>query len=273
MNKIGNSVNMKEFYAPVSLIETDSLFKGAETTLGYNDHCVVVHSPSQGDIIVNFCSEGYGLIPTEDLFPPLEKELKKHCKFDATYQVLNHGRFYVEYNLKGMEYKIGKKDAMSPILRIQHSYNSQIGYRVEFGFYRLICENGMWGIKFEAAETIYHTAGNIQIIIDQTMDSVDKFIEEAEDVKGQYEILGGRKIRNYKDRIKEVMEATKFYQVEEQIILRVETEKKEHKLPMTDWLVYNAFNYQLNHNKVLTAPPETKLKRDKEVFAYMLENK
>ena len=54
---------------------------------------------------------------------------------------------------------------------------------------------------------------------------------------------------------------------------KAEEEAKLLKSPVTDWLIYNAFNYQLNHNEKIGFFEEYKEVVDQKILEFMLENK
>lgn len=258
------------FYAPVRKVACKDIIP--ETNfLSYNDHAIIMNVAGQ-DTIVNFCSEDYGLLPTYDLFPKIEEVLAKEFDFDVNYSVRNMGRFYADFKIKGFEKSIGKKDFVNPVVRFAHSYNSQIMFNGSAGHEREICTNGLWGLVMEHMISLSHTKNNVEVIVGRVFDMVTGFIANIENENMRLEALLQKKIKvaALEERVKEIIEETGFYKsVEKEIMDRINFEKTQNNLPLTNWLLYNAFNYQLNHNDKLSGAPEDKMKKDRAVFAYL----
>ncbi len=63
----------KEFYAPVKMVKSSTLTTTEVNFLSYNSNVIIVDHPELGSTVVNNCSDGYGLIPTYQIFPLIEK--------------------------------------------------------------------------------------------------------------------------------------------------------------------------------------------------------
>lgn len=270
-NKVKNLAKA-EFFAPVRKMKVKELLPEMETC-SYNDSAIVVTTPEGKDKIVNFCSEGYGLLPTKSIFPKIENQLKKHFNFSANYKTTNSGRFSADYILdSGKNLQMGKEDAIKPVLRILHSYNSQTTFKILFGFYRMVCSNGLWGMQFEEASEFSHTEGQIKYIVESTLENTNEFILQGNKVLDGFKVLESQKVNNVETRVEEIIESTGFYKMQEDIVERIMIEHKNNKVALTDWLIYNGFNYQLNHNPKITAQESTLIKLDQRVYSKLIES-
>lgn len=260
---------------PVRMVKTEDLLGESQIPTGKVSRAVIVTTP-KGDEIVNFCSPVYGLLKNEDLFIPFEKALNdSDIPFSATYRHHDYAKFYVDYEIKTDSIQVGDaKDRVKPLVRIMHSYNGEIRYRAAFGFYRMICSNGLWGFSSTGSIAMRHTDGNVNIMFDKTIEGINEFILQSEQNVGKYRMLSENKVRNIAERVEDVVENVPICpkRQKESVIARASSEKMQHNLPQTDWLIYNAFNYQLNHNDDITAPEEHKMKIDNKVFQYLAEN-
>lgn len=275
-----SNVNIEKpvnFFAKAEKIEMSQIIPNSEFC-SYNSHGVFMELENGNKKFVNFCSADYGLIPTSDIFPKLEKELlKMFPNVKSDYQMTEDGRFYVNYTFDD-DFTIGKSkgakmDKMNPVLRIQHSYNSRLQYSAQLGIYRQICENGLWGMDFQQAVNLSHVNGNIDQIIEGTMKATTSMGEEYKNILEQYSTLADKKITDYESRIKEIIEETGFHKsVEADILERVKVENQVNKLQINDWLIYNAFNFQLNHSDKIGMADEQRIKLDKKVFHYISES-
>jgi len=266
----------KQFFADVRKEPSVDVFPGKEFS-NHNDHCVIVTRPEDGkDQVVNFVSERYGLLKNAEFFPALDKHLKENgLNFKATYNNIDFCKFYAQYRIEGRDLTIGQTkfgDKVRPMMKLMRSYSSQIGFRLVLGFYREICSNGLWGYKWLHQANLKHTQGNLEKMYGQISTSVQAFLDEASDLTEVYQTIGDRQVTNWTDRVHEVIAATEFSpKAAEAVINRINFEHNENSLPITDWLIYNGFNYQLNHAEGLGSSPEARVKLDREVFKHILD--
>lgn len=269
---------IKDFYSPVRLVDTTEILSNANTALmPYNTKAVVVTTPEGNDKVVSFCSDIYGLVKNEEIFPEIENLLGEQFKFTKNYRHWNHAKFYVDYEIVGKETYIGQAkfaDEVKPVIRIMHSYNGQLRYQAVMGFKRQICSNGLWGYTYETDFILKHTKENLKNIFERTMEGVVNFIDKVEDFKMNYELLTERKVTNVEERVDQVLELVRLFpkRQREMVIERAHHEMSVNGLPQTDWLIYNAFNYQLNHNEAIKSQDDQRMVVDRKVFDAIFEN-
>jgi hypothetical protein len=243
---------------------------------------------------LNYCSSKYELIPCSEIFPNIEKVLTENkIGYDVTYRQLNHVRFYADYLLtdKDLGYRLtGTNDTIQPMLRVQHSYNGMTKYRINFGYFRLVCTNGLVVPVEEMKEYCLSIVGKHTTEIVKSFDKLDKmlntFIGNKDQIvaaiTGKYEILGGVWVENPIERLKEVLGATKISMVEnskfntlEDIMGRIRKESDSLTLGyngrVNDWLIYNGINQYLNDDSRYASAPETRIDKDGNVLEYMLK--
>ena len=237
---------------------------------------MIVTTDSDGtERIVNFCSEWYSLVPIADILIPLEKVLKSEgVKYKATYKHHNHCRFYVDYVIEGIEKKIQKADSLNQRISIRHSYDGQMTFSINHGIYRQICSNGMMGWSSDFAFSRKHSSGlTAETIEEMTFEMVASMKDSFEEAVEVFEVLAERKVEKWADRLLEVLNAVsgtpkRFAEEIEQVIMK---ESAELKVPVTDWLIFNGINYQLNHNQEIKKTIEHREKVDAKVLDYMLK--
>lgn len=267
----------KDFFSPVKKVPAKDILGKNYNTTERNSHCIVVDIDGGGHKIVNFCSKVYGLVENSKIFPEIEKMLSEKYTFSKKYTHRDHSKFYADYLLKGKDTIIGHAkfdDKIQPLIRIMHSYNGQLKYSAQMGFKRQICSNGLWGYVFETQIDLRHNLGNLSKIFEGTMKGVDEFLKQSEKFKLVYQVLADRQIKNVEHRVDEVINAVKLFPKRQraEVIERINIEHKDNNLPITDWLVYNAFNYQLNHNTSIKQHEDVKMTTDKKVFEFMHKN-
>lgn len=260
----------EQFYLPAKLVETTEILNLEDsTTMPYNSHAVVVEMPS-GPKIVNFCSEKYGLVKNSEIFPEIEKLLDEDYIYKKVYRHRDNCVFWADYTLQGRDLLVGAAkfdDKVQPIIRIMHSYNGSVRYRAVMGFRRQICTNGLWGHVFDTQVDLRHSQGNLTKIFSETIEGVKEFVEKADEFKLQYDEMTNNLVQNVDEFVELIINSSMFpKRQKEAVIDRVKIESSSHNLPISDWLVYNAFNYQLNHNDEFSNDEVHRMKIDNQVL-------
>lgn len=269
-------VNREAFFSPVRKVETQLVIPGFKPS-AHNSQTVIVTRPDGVDQIVNFASESYGLLDNNEFFPALEQSMRDNgFRFDVNYSHIDFCKYYAQYTIDGRDLNIGQtkyQDKVKPMVKIMRSYSSQIGFRLVLGFYRQICSNGMWGTKWLQQANLKHTNGNLDKMYVSINDTIQKFLDEAQDIAEEFQVIGDRSVTNWTDRVQEIAASTDFSAKHiEDVVSRINFEHNNNNLPITDWLIYNGFNYQLNHSDKINSAPEVKVKLDKDIFKHILDN-
>lgn len=239
---------------------------------------VVVATTNEGNPkLINFCSASYSLVPIKDILTPFEKVLKEQgVKFKATYRHWDYSRFYVDYVLEGKGHSIGgKKDVVEQRLSIRHSYDGCMKFSITHGVWRQVCSNGMMGWANDTLVSQKHTSSlTAEAIEEMALDIVDNLEETFKNVIKPFEVLADRKVSKWADRLEEVLNAVQGTpkKMVEEIQQTIMKEAKELKAPVTDWLIFNGINFQLNHNKDLNNRAEDRERVDGKVLEWMLNN-
>jgi hypothetical protein len=247
------------------------------------------------EMLLNQCSDIYVLIPNQDIFPNIEQVLEANgIEYEVTYRHINHVRFYADYVItdKRFAYKMrGTNDLIMPMISVQHSYNGLTKYKIIFGYFRFICENGLVIAveemkQFNLVITGKHTE-NVRKSFTQLNHLLVRFSNEAENITSaivkKYELLGGRMVTNLNNRLTEVLNAVGITAVDnknrntlEDITHRIMVEANAQGLGyngrVTDFLVYNGINQYIHDDNLNIAAPETRMAKDSNVLEYMLEN-
>ena len=258
------------FFAPVELVDTSSLFNDSYEIRSDRSKAVVVTKPHGKKAIVNFASPSYGLYSTTDLFNNLEDQMYGKFDFKVEYSHENYKRFYADYTLIGRMTSIGnlafKEDRVAPKIRVMHSYDSWIPFTFSVGFWRQICTNGLHGYTFDQKTKVKNTlnAGvEIYRIMVQEMQDV---LDNVSQIEVVYNDMANRQVKDWNERIAEVISSTNFPTKQSETVFQVLVSEANLGLPITDWLIYNAFNYQLNHNASIKVSEYKKMDIDKEIF-------
>jgi hypothetical protein len=249
---------------------------------------LVVGHINGGDFFLNACSPRYELVPNAGIFPQIEKTMNSHnVPFDVEYSHIDNVRFYANYKFKTNSFKVNDvNDEIFPMLKVQHSYNGLTKYRIIFGYFRLVCTNGLTIPVKEMKEF------NLSIVGKHTESIKRSFLLLSERlqyfamnhklingaVKEKYEILGSIAIAKPEDRIIEVLRATGMGIIENKNFNTVNTilgivEKEANDYyggKVNDWLIYNGINNYLFDGRTVAAP-EKKMETDSKVLEFMLQ--
>jgi hypothetical protein len=290
MSRLENSmdvVSMEELLFPVEMIDNPNLSNSEYSK-------IVVGKFGEDVKHLNYCSNRYELVPNGDIFPNIENVLKiNNIAFKAKYYSREDVRFYCDIQItdERFEYKMkGTNDVITPMLRVQHSYNGLTKYRIVFGYFRFVCTNGLTIPVKEMADYNLSISGKHTSIIVQSIQKLNEmlinFASNASDVlnaiTAKYECLGGKVVTKIEDRILEVLKAGGINAVDNKsintvnnIYSRVMAEANNDSLGyngmVNDWLIYNGVNQYINDNSLNIALPEKRMETDSKILEYMLE--
>jgi hypothetical protein len=264
--------NLNELYFPVEKVPMSTILPGYSHISGLS-HATMVTLPDGIPQIINYCSDDYFLVKNEDVIPPFLKEISRFYEVDTSIKSYRYSRFYIDVIIKVKELAMSAKDKVYARVRIVNSYDGSVKYHYEMGFWRQICKNGLMGFTNWDSITRMHTPGLEDLAnFSGIMEMVSMFLAESDDHFQRYHFLDDQKVKNPLLRIEEVADETDFPKsLLEDVTERLEIEKGLLETSqVTDWLVYNAFNYQLNHAEDYKAKEEKKAKIDNQIFQYLL---
>lgn len=242
---------------------------------------------------LNYCSPRYELVENKAIFPNVENVLKANgFDFSADYRHVNHVRFYGDITINEDRFRFdvnGKGDIIRPKISVQHSYNGLTKYMINFGYFRLVCSNGlvipveemnMFNLSISGKHTssILRSIERLNEMLVYFSQNADLIIPQITD---KFEMLGGHWVANPEDRITEVMKASglaviensKFNTVND-IMNRIEKESNSPAMgyngQVNDWLIYNGINQYINDENRTIEVPEKRREKDSKVLERLL---
>lgn len=237
----------------------------------------IVTDTPQGPKIVNFCSDDYTVVPNKEIYDPLIEALEKiYKKIEVSYSCHKDAIFNISFNFLGKAEKLADKDVLTPRMTIRNSYNGKVKYSIQWGIYRLVCSNGL-SVPVDGTHKnliLMHTPGAGEgIALEKTLGGLENFIAVFHELIEPYELLKESPVGDIRYRIEDVVEATGFpaRQIDE-AVEQATKEMSKLKLNASDWIVYNALNYQLNHNTDIAMLDHKKQNLDAEVLNYLLNH-
>jgi len=253
---------------------------GMPTNSDYS-HAIIGTIDGQ-DKILNVCSERYELLPNNTIFPVIREILDTQFKgdFEESYRIVNDSRFYADYKINTCEFEVGNGDIIYPKIQIQHSYNGLTKYAIMFGYFRLICSNGLVVPVTEKKElnlniTGKHTA-NIKTSFEQLKERLNYFVGNnaaAKQLGNNFNNLRDHTVKDWVKRVEEVMNVVKIGTTVnnkayvENVILK---EADQLNTGVNDWLIYNGINQLLNDDNENKKAPEVRQATDIKVIEALL---
>ena len=254
---------------------------------------IVVGKIADKEVHLNYCSGVYQLVPNKTIFPEIEKVLDDNgIQYEKKYSHINFVKFYVEYKITDPRFVYrmkGTNDTINPLLRINHSYNGLVKYKIIFGYFRFICSNGIVIAVQEMKDFNLVIIGKHTLSILNSFTELDKMLKNfsanagiiVSSITAKYELLGSRRVTNVEDRITEVLKANKIAIVENNnfdtlnfIADKVTSEANNPTLgyngSVNDWLIYNGINQYLYSNRNIVTP-DLRMEKDSKIFEYMLK--
>lgn len=288
MTNSNKSEMLKQLYAPVSKVELSSVIPGI-TFPRANDHAIL----DQNGNIISFCSSSYNLRENSSLYKPLEDLMNfDKIPFDRKIKVVDGTKFYVDYIVRDRVKSLTVNDIL-PKFSIWNSYDGSLKTTIKFGFYRVVCSNGLTrphGTEVNIARKHRKAIGaedgmDLSIVSNSgILDSVKVFLSEVKQDMEVYEQMNN--VQADVNKILKVAEKMKFSKtLLETAVERFQVETSTSRSltyinengeivthdgsPATLYTVYNALNYAI-YNCNPKELPEAKMKRDQLVLAEVL---
>jgi len=204
--------------------------------------------------ILSFVSEDYALVKNADIVSSFTEYFGGlGMDTEITFRAFRDVRFQISFALKGYMEEIENGDTVLPMFNILNSYNRSQRYQFSVSVWRKVCENGLHAWVEDASMDLLHTPGiSNGIAVEESLKLIQDFLPVFEETLEPYYELADRNLHNLEgvnQRIAEVAEAINFPALlVESAQEQAQVEMVSHGFAPSDWLAYNALNYQLNHN-------------------------
>ena len=180
------------------------------------------------DKIVNIVSDSYGHLPNIDFFGQMENKLlennistltrsfnKDDRSFKAEY-ILNDDKYQVSVkDIKDNNGNIIKSDLVRPLISLINSYDGSCKTTASFGYYRVVCQNGLHICKTNLGFSTKHSSNIIQIVMPELDAIINNFMSnEFFDIKKKFEVLAETPIKDMKKYVKFICKETGIFKFE-----------------------------------------------------------
>ena len=269
-------IKEKELYKPIEKVLLADILPHRSFPAG-NEYAIV----DEGGNILNFCSEVYSPKSNLEIFPQIESGLKEAgLEFKKRINIIGRTKFYVDYVIMERMKTLSVNDVF-PKLSIWNSYDGVVKFRKEFGFYKLLCSNGLARpTERKSSVSFKHTKNNgdnINKIISITKD----FVKDSKNDMKEFEKMNQlnadvKTIQKVSDKLVISKHVTKAavdrFTLETTGKIQYLNEYNEtvtsSGLPKTMFTVYNALNWAI-YNCNPKELPERKIEKDRQVLEYL----
>lgn len=241
------------------------------------DHWIITQT-KQGPMVVNACSKNYELIPNKELIMPVYNRIATEHDIKLVVRQFGHSKFYVDFIFLDSKASVMKKDTIYPRVRLNNSYDGSVKYSYDYGFYRLVCENGLMvpekGAEYRQMKLMHTPRAGDGRALELTLESVESFLGDWKKLLKQYDPLLERKLKMDEalKRMEEIREEGIFPARSMELATGQLQKEANLGLPVTDFLLYNAMNYALHSNPNSSMKTHKADKIDRKILDYLLEN-
>jgi len=228
-------------------------------TMFSDDLSKCVYLPNQNKII-QFCGRSYHLVHNRELVVPVYEKMKSifgETGFKTEARSYDDKRFYVRFTIEDSLHTVLTGDKICPEVVIRNSYDGTVKQMVGMGYVRQICANGLMAFTSDVTTSVKHSKkfGAIHL------EPIFKRLENMEIKLDQFKMLSERIVtpEELTKIAAEIRTKPGIKYPKKMIDSAVLTAKKErHQLgsQLSAWLVYNGFNYPLNHYATKLLPEE-----------------
>ncbi|GEM_PF-1400773 len=247
---------LSDILFPVEIKNTADHF--SET--GFSDDLSkCVYLPKQNKI-VQFCGRSYHLVHNRALILPVYEKMKAifgETGFNTEARSYDDKRFYVKFTIADSLHTVIRGDKICPEVIIRNSYDGTVKQMVGIGYVRQICANGLMAFTSDVTvstkhskkygaihlEPIFKKLENMEVKLDEFKRLSDRIVTPEELKKITEEIRTKSGIKYPKKMI-------------DSAVLNAKKEMYQLGAKMSAWLLYNGFNYPLNHYETKLLPEE-----------------
>jgi hypothetical protein len=284
MNNVAKKIESILF--PVAKIETKEILPIGFNTTSDNSHAIVADIDG-GKRLLNVCSSRYELVHNSEIFTPIIDNIENTgIKYDIKVDQRDFRKFYLHINFMEHGFSVGdSKDLIFPRVTVTHSYDGTLKYCFIFGWFRLVCSNGLTLPVEEKQKQNFNIKGKHTASVRENLtlffSKLDFFLTNATLVKKSFDTMADKIVLNPSDRIEEVLRATKFITKADMtdrdraLIDYVINVGKQEQIALdvqfSDWLVYNGINRLIHDNSLNSRHPELRDREDEKVLEFMLQ--
>ena len=245
-------------------------------TLSSCSHSIFAY-PNEVKTLIQTCSDRYELVPNTQIFPVIRQTLLQSGRsFSEKYDMLDHSMFMAKFVLTDVEIAIkSANDKIQPQIIIYHSYNGVRKYTIKFGFFRLVCSNGLTVPVKELEFLNLQIGGKHTISIRQSlevlMSRLDYVVNNLEHLTTGFNLLANEQVTDWSARVLEVMAQAGIKKGSEEILTTIRNESNAlYSGSVNNWLIYNGINQYIYNDNANKKIDETREQLDRKVMSILM---
>lgn len=235
-----------------------------------NQYSSVIFCPSMSKVL-HLSGSKYQLITNEQLVSPIYDKLVSMFGsngFTISCRNEDDRRFWIRFILNEQEIKVTNNDFLNVMIEVQNSYDGSMQHGFGLSYYRQICSNGLMGWKQDTMVSQKHDTESIEANVTTILGRLDDIDVQLQ----KFRKLTERRITGLEmEQIMEKIRELKFHdafpkKLIPEVPLKVYQEAETLSSEPNAWLLYNGFNYFLNHDERIGAGLDTIERIDRNVL-------
>ena len=159
-------------------------------------------------------------------------------------------RFSAQFVLTDKVIQVAEKDALNAMIEVQNSYDGSLQHSISLSYYRQVCTNGMMAWKKDTQVTQRHDKDfllNLSEIL-KRLNTLDVQLQAFRKLTER--TVTSKEMEQIMDKLKEFKNHDAFpKKIIQEVPLKVHQEAEALNTAPNAWLLYNGFNYFLNHDE------------------------
>lgn len=223
--------------------------------------------------LLHLAGKNYKLISNHELYCNAIKEMndmfgKNGHKFHFTNE--DDRRFFMKFTVKiENKFEISVGDVMETVITFRNSYDGHMKLSASVGFMRLVCTNGMTAYDLNSnIQILKHSKNTCEFDFSEIRTSLQTLgIQINKYQKLQERFLSYQEISEFIEHIGKSKEREAFPKgLLEEVHPIINREANILNTAPNAWLLYNAFNYHINHNEKIGLDLKSKERMDALIY-------
>lgn len=246
------SASLDSLFFEVEQIELNGNREILSDHIFANQYSSAIYCPAMNKVL-HMAGSKYQLVTNEQLIMPIYDKLNAMFgKSGFTVQCKNEDdrRFSAQFVLTDKVIQVADKDALNAMIEVQNSYDGSLQHSMALSYYRQVCTNGMMAWKKETQIAQRHDKG-FQFNLDKILVRLDALDVQLHEFRKLTErTVTSKEMEQIMERLKEFKNHDAFpKKIMQEVPLKVYQEAEQLKTKPNAWLLYNGFNYFLNHDQ------------------------
>jgi hypothetical protein len=221
--------------------------------------------------ILHMAGSKYQLVTNEQLIMPIYTKIKSmfgETGFTVRCWNEDDRRFSAQFILTDKIIKVSNKDILKAMIEVQNSYDGSLQHSMALSYFRQVCSNGMMAWRKDSEITQRHDKDfsiNLNKILAR-LDAMDVQLQGFRKLTDRQ--ITSKEMEQILEKLKEFKNHDAFpKKIIQEVPLKVYQEAESFSMKPNAWLLYNGFNYFLNHDQRIGLGMDSKERIDRNVLS------